>query len=155
MQEIFPHLTYAKLKEGIFVGPQIRKLLKDNIFETKLTNVELAAWRAFKAVVEGFLGNRKDEQYKTLVDTLLQTYKEMGCRMSLKVHFLHSHLDFFPKNLGAVSDEQGERFHQDIATMEKRYQGHWDPAMLGDYCWFLKRCSNSDYKRKPSGSKHF
>lgn len=41
LQEIFPHLTYAKLKEGIFVGPQIRKLLKDNILETKLTNVEL------------------------------------------------------------------------------------------------------------------
>ncbi|UYV73934.1 hypothetical protein LAZ67_11001501 [Cordylochernes scorpioides] len=25
--------------------------------------------------------------------------------MSLKIHFLHSHLDFFPDNLGAVSDE--------------------------------------------------
>ena len=41
--------------------------------------------------------------------------------MSLKIHFLHSHWDFFPPNLGAVSDEQGERFHQDIATIEKRY----------------------------------
>ncbi|UYV68012.1 Transposase [Cordylochernes scorpioides] len=42
--------------------------------------------------------------------------------MSLKIHFLHSHLDFFPDNLGAVSDEHGERFHQDISSMEKRYQ---------------------------------
>ena len=41
--------------------------------------------------------------------------------MSLKIHFLHFHLDFFPPNLGAIS-EQGEQFHQDIATMEKRYQ---------------------------------
>jgi len=24
---------------------------------------------------------------------------------SLKIHFLHSHLDFFPDNLGATSDE--------------------------------------------------
>ena len=32
--------------------------------------------------------------------------------MSLKIHFLHSHLDFFPENLGDVSDEHGERFHQ-------------------------------------------
>ena len=31
-----------------------------------------------------------------------------------------------PPNLGAVSDEQDERFHQDIATMEERYQGRWD-----------------------------
>ncbi|KAJ4437685.1 hypothetical protein ANN_17830 [Periplaneta americana] len=29
----------------------------------------------------------------------------MGCNMSLKTHFLDSHLDFFPENLGAVSDE--------------------------------------------------
>ncbi|UYV64609.1 hypothetical protein LAZ67_3001303 [Cordylochernes scorpioides] len=43
--------------------------------------------------------------------------------MSLKIHFLHSHLDFFPDNLGAVSDEHGERFHQAISSMEKRYQG--------------------------------
>ena len=43
--------------------------------------------------------------------------------MSVKVHFLHSHLDYFPENLGAMSEEQGERFHQDLKTMEKRYQG--------------------------------
>ena len=28
--------------------------------------------------------------------------------MSLKMHFLHSDLDFFPPNLGEVSDEQGD-----------------------------------------------
>ena len=46
--------------------------------------------------------------------------------MSLKIHFLHSHLDFFPEDCGAVSDEHGERFHQDISSMEKRYQGKWN-----------------------------
>ena len=34
--------------------------------------------------------------------------------MSVKVHYLHSHLDFFPANLGHMSEEQDERFHQDI-----------------------------------------
>ena len=29
-------------------------------------------------------------------------------------------LDFFPENLGEVSDEHGERFHQDTVLMEKR-----------------------------------
>ncbi|UYV74503.1 hypothetical protein LAZ67_11003711 [Cordylochernes scorpioides] len=42
-------------------------------------------------------------------------------------------------NLGAVSDEHGERFHQDISSMEKRYQGKWSPGMLADYCWTLKK----------------
>jgi hypothetical protein len=59
--------------------------------------------------------------------------------MSLKVHFLDSHLDFFPENLGAVSDEHGERFHQDISIMEDWYQGKWSLSMLADYCWTLKR----------------
>nr|CAH7733773.1 unnamed protein product [Callosobruchus chinensis] len=65
----------------------------------------------------------------------------MGCNMSLKVHFLHSHLDFFPENLGAVSDEHGERFHQGIAKMVKRFSGKWNASMLAEYCWFLGRDS--------------
>ena len=39
--------------------------------------------------------------------------------MSLKVLFLDSHLDYFPENLGAVNEEQGERFQQDIKETEK------------------------------------
>jgi len=38
-----------------------------------------------------------------------------------------------------VSDEHGERFHQDISSMEKRYQGKWNCAILADYCWTLAR----------------
>jgi hypothetical protein len=54
--------------------------------------------------------------------------------MSLKIHFLNWHLDFFPENLGTVSEEQGERFHQDIKEMERRYQGRWNVNMMGDCC---------------------
>ncbi|UYV73516.1 hypothetical protein LAZ67_10003903 [Cordylochernes scorpioides] len=54
---------------------------------------------------------------------LRERRQALGCNMSLKIHFLHSHLDFFPDNLGAVSDEHGERFHQAISSMEKLYQG--------------------------------
>jgi hypothetical protein len=52
-----------------------------------------------------FLGNHTAENYHEIVSDLLMAYKPMGCNMSLKVHFLGSHLDFFPENLGAVSDE--------------------------------------------------
>jgi hypothetical protein len=53
---------------------------------------------------------------------MLEKFKVLGCLMSLKIHFLNLHLDFFPENLGAVSEEQGERFHQEIKEMERRYQ---------------------------------
>jgi hypothetical protein len=39
-------------------------------------------------------------------------------------------LDIFPENLGAVSEEQGGRFHQDIKKMERRYQDRWHVNML-------------------------
>ena len=52
---------------------------------------------------------------------------------------MHSHLAYFPENLGDVIDEQGERFYQDISDMEVRYQGRWDATMLADYCWSIKR----------------
>ena len=63
--------------------------------------------------------------------------------MSIKVHFVHNHLDQFPANCGNVSDEQGERFHQDIKEMETRYRGRWDSRMEADYCWSTK-CDNPD-----------
>jgi len=73
------------------------------------------------------------------VHDLLTLYKVMGCNMSLNIHFLESHLNFFPKNLGEVNEEYGERFLPDIMAMEKWYQGKWTTSMLADYCWTLKR----------------
>ena len=68
-----------------------------------------------------------------VVSNLIESYGKLGCCMSMKLHFLHSHLGFFRDNLGNVSEEHGERFHQDIQVMEKRYQGRWNQAMMGDY----------------------
>ena len=49
---------------------------------------------------------------------MLACFEARGWRMSLKVHFLHAHLDYFPQNLGDMSEEHGERFHQDIKSMK-------------------------------------
>ena len=155
LKEKFSYVSDAKINEGIFVGPQIRELVKDSHFDELLDDVELRAWTALKAVIENFLGNNIALNYVELVQTMLDASHHMKCSMSFKVHFLHSHLDFFPPNLGDVSDEHGERFHQDIATMEKRYQGKWTPAMLADYCWSLIRdATDTSYKRK-SCTKRF
>ena len=78
--------------------------------------------------------NAKDPEYKKIIKELLIAYKALGCNMSLKIHFLHSHLDSLPPILGTVSDEQGERFYQEIATMEKRYQGKSTVNIQADYC---------------------
>jgi len=54
------------------------------------------------------------------VEDLITSYEKLGCNMSLKMHFLHSRLVSFPVDCGAVSDEHGKRFHQNISAMENR-----------------------------------
>lgn len=155
LKTIFPNLSDAKIKEGIFVGPQIRKILKNETFDGHLSSVERDAWYSFKAVVENFLGNNKSEDFKEIVSNLLRNYHRMGVNMSLKIHFLHSHLDFFPDNLGSVSDEHGERFHQDLKTYEERYQGFCDENMLADYCWSVLRETDANQYKRRSNLCHF
>ena len=104
-------------------------------------------WNCHKDVCQNFLASHRADNYSELVTNSLHSYKVLGCKMSLKVHFLASHLHFFHKNLGNVSDEHGERFHQDIAAIEKRYKGKWSVGMLADYCWSIKR-DGSDLKHK-------
>ncbi|CAH2100954.1 unnamed protein product [Euphydryas editha] len=106
-------------------------------------------------LVEIFLGNKKSENYEEIVNNLLKNFHDMGVNMSLKIHFLHSHLNFFPENLGSMSDEQGERFHQDLRTFEERHQGFWDENMLGDYCWSIIRETDSNNYKKKAKISHF
>ena len=118
----FPGLSLEKLKAGIFDGLQIGKLISDPNFTKNMTDVELSAWSSFISLVKNFLGNHKALNYVKLVENMLTKYQEMGANMSIKIHFLHSHLDRFPENLSDFSEEQGEKFHQDIKVMEERYQ---------------------------------
>jgi len=60
---------------------------------------------------------KEDPHYKETVKNMLEKLRVYGCNMSLKLHLLHSHLDYIPGNLGAFSEEQGERFHQDLKEL--------------------------------------
>lgn len=152
----FPNLSTEKLKAGIFDGPQIRKLIKNSpTFEETMNPVEQQAWNCFVQVVMNFLGNTKAENYKDLVANMLVAFRNLGCNMSIKMHYLYSHMDRFPENLGSLSDEQGERFHQDLREMESRYQGRWDMVMMADYCWNLKRDVQAPKHSRQSKKRKF
>lgn len=78
--------------------------------------------------------------------------------MSLKVHFLHLYLSFSPENVRAISNEHGERLHQDITAMESRYKRKWSPAiMLADFWWNVIRDQPevSQTKKKVVMNTHF
>jgi len=124
-------LSDAKIKEGIFIGPMIGELIQDKQFDEDLNETERNAWLSFKRICKDFLRNHKAAKYQDVVQDLLTTYKAMGCNMSLKIHLLESHLDFFPENLGEASEEHGERFHQDILDIWKNGTKASGPKV----CW--------------------
>ncbi|GBM44531.1 hypothetical protein AVEN_217811-1 [Araneus ventricosus] len=151
----FPGLSEAKLKEGVFVGPDNSKIMKDENFETIMETDERKAWESFKLVFTSFLGNKKDPNYKYIVEEMTENFKILGCSMSFKVHFLDSHLDYFPGNLGAVSEEQSERFHEDIKERERRYQGKWNVSMIADNCRMLQRDNPCKVHKRKSDKRTF
>ncbi|KAI6659700.1 hypothetical protein LOD99_14625 [Oopsacas minuta] len=105
IRNYFPDISEEKKKAGIFEGPQIRKLLRDNSFKDSMNEEEKRAWHP--------------TTNKELVTKLVDSSHALGCNMSIKTHYLRDHLDRFPDNLGDMSEEQGERFHQDIKVMEQ------------------------------------
>ena len=126
------------------MGPEVKRLINSVDFPEMLSEVERTAWTCFVSVVNWFLGNHKAENYRELVDA----YQKMGCRMSLKVHVLHAHLDEFKDNMGDYSEKQGERFHQDVRSFEERYKGQYNESMMGDYIWNFLRESKLTYHRQ-------
>ena len=74
---------------------------------------------------------------------------ELGANMSIKVHFLFSHLDRLLGNLGDYSEKQGER-HQKYGRkgLSSQCQVKWDEHMMADYYWNLMRnCPKVPHKR--------
>lgn len=132
---MFGKKSDSKIAAGTFNGPDIRKLMKSKEFYNVMTPKEKKAWKSFESVCKNFLGNNRAANYKTIVSELITNFKKQGTTMSTKLHFLKCHLNEFPENNGAVSDETGERFHTDIKKFEKRYSGKSQIAMLSDFIW--------------------
>lgn len=105
---------------GVVNGPDIRKLIKNNTFDTVLNKDELIAWRSVKEVIHGLLGKNRSENYQSSVDTMMNAFSKIHVNMSLKIHYLHHHLDYFGQQLATESDEQGERYHQIAMPFEMR-----------------------------------
>ena len=87
-----PGLSFKKIRVGVFDGPEILILIRDQ-FVAKTTALERAAWLSFVAVVQNFLGNNKVENYSEFMNRMLHVFRDLGCNVSIKLHFLNNHLD--------------------------------------------------------------
>lgn len=156
MTEFFKtQLSPNKVKAGTLNGKQTTKLFENTVFLGKLSPLEKRAFEGFRKVCESFLGNERADNYRQIVAEMLSAFKELKVHMSLKIHFMHGHLDFFPDNCGDCSDEQGERFHQDIATIEERFKGKDSTHMMGEYCWSICRDTDPEQHKRKSQRQYF
>jgi hypothetical protein len=80
-----PGLAEAKLKESIFMGPNIRKFPSYATFESTINATENVAWQAFRDVVMKFHGNKKDPNYRSIVNKMLDAFRDLDCNMSLEL----------------------------------------------------------------------
>jgi hypothetical protein len=95
----FPRISEAKKNEGIFVDPQVRKLFQDTDFRNHFNSAEKISSETFMYAATSW-EITKSENYVEILEKLLFSYCVLGCNMSLKLHFLLSHLDFFFREIG-------------------------------------------------------
>ena len=105
--------------------------MKDAAFTNTMNDMESQALNAFTEVAKKFLGDVKDPRYEEIVENMLGKLRVLEPNMSLKLQLLQSHLECFPDNLWTFSEEQSERFYQDLKETERRYEGRWDVNMHG------------------------
>lgn len=85
-------MSEAKLKEGIFVGPQIPKILLVENVDRVQQGMKRTAWKTFKSIATNFQGNGRAKNYRKLAEDLLEADKYLRYKISLKIDFRNSHL---------------------------------------------------------------
>ena len=93
--------------------------------------MELLAWILLVDVMKNFLGNHWAEKYKELVEKLLKSLQDRGANMSIKVNFLHCHLDEFLDNCSDMSGEQGEWLNK-IEHDNQEKENFYHVSLLND-----------------------
>ena len=116
LEKFGPKKSGAKLKADVFVGLDIRDLIKDEKFDQHINSLELSTWKPFKQVLHNFLGSKKSENYADVVQEILIAYQKLGCRMLLNISCAHT--DFFRDNLGDVSTVRDRHVTKKSQTIE-------------------------------------
>ena len=80
---VLPGLPFEKIKAGVFNEPQT-----DQEFTRKMNDKERTAWFSFVAVMANFFGNKKADNYETLVANMMSAFHNLGCNLSVKLHYL-------------------------------------------------------------------
>ena len=81
--------------------------MKELMFDKALSEAEVSPWQSLESVVTNLLGNLWCTKYKKEIEELLKRFHQLGAQRSVKLHFLQSCSEYFRKNCGDLSEEQG------------------------------------------------
>jgi hypothetical protein len=70
LKQKFSRINEVSGKAGIFLGPQIREIMRDSVFDSSSSEVEGESWKGFKAVTTNFLRCFKAHAYESLIERL-------------------------------------------------------------------------------------
>ena len=107
----FPNVSDTKIKEGIFIGPQIRELMQDKQFDEDLNDTERNAWLSFKRILQGLLRKSQSNEISGCCAGSVDFAQRYGLECESENPLSGVSIGFFPENLGEISDEHGERSH--------------------------------------------
>ena len=89
----FKKFKQESVEEGIFDYFRLKEIINDPIFKNMLNPLELSTCLSINAIVTS-LGKFSPK----MIDELLKNFHRLGILMSVKIHFLHSHLDLIPED---------------------------------------------------------
>lgn len=101
----------------------------DETFESKIYSTELPAWKFLNLLVRGFLSNKGEKLFRNHKRSAAEI-QQSRCWLSLKIHCLHSYIDFFLRNLRAVGEEKGDGlllvYGKNGARVSRKVESDWD-----------------------------
>jgi hypothetical protein len=80
LQQTFLRDSGARMKEGIFVDPQVKELVNYRNSDEVPEGTAKTSWEACRLVVDNFVDNHKAPNYRYLVEQMLEAYRMMGCK---------------------------------------------------------------------------
>ena len=101
-------MSDTKIKEGIFIGPQIRELMQDKQFDEDQNETERNACLSFKRICKDFLRNHKAANYLDVVQDLLTLYTSYGMQYESENSLSGVTLGFLPRKSWRSQWQQGE-----------------------------------------------
>ena len=138
LQVLFPKLSEAKVKAGIFAGPQIKKIIECDEFIKLLSRKQKTAWNSFVAL---FIASWVIKRLKTMC-SCFRLSERITPKWDAEYLSKSKSLTLILKN-----SRRTWKLPSRYNGLWRCLQGQYNENMMRDYIWGLIRESDLQYTR--------